>query len=205
MISLHLHQLSKSFGLRKVLKDVSLEHKSGVLGIAGPNGSGKSTLMKCIAGLLRPTGGKVEWMENHELLSTEESRKRLGFAAPYISLYPELSPVENLQFLKKIRKESSGKQELDELLSYVHLEKSADQPFGKLSTGQQQRLRLAAAIFHGPGALLLDEPGSNLDEEGKKLISNILDRFRRAGKPVIIASNDSRELDLCDRVYSVDK
>lgn len=205
MISLQVTQLSKSFGKKLVWRDVSFRHDSGVLGIAGPNGSGKSTLLQCLAGLLKPTSGSIHWKSEQGEISTDDLKYKMGFAAPYVSLYRELSVTENLHFLSSIRKINPTSSSLDMLLQKVGLDHVDGQPFGTLSTGQQQRARLAAALFTKPDILMLDEPGSNLDEHGRELVSYIVETAREKNKLMILASNDSQELDLCDRTYSIEK
>lgn len=205
MFTLQLSQLEKSFGAKTVFSNVSFVHRCNSLGIAGANGSGKSTFLKCLGGLLRPSAGSIEWKENDNFLEKERFRKRLGYAAPYINLYDELSCRENLIFLAKVRHEREYSSQIDEWIEKVELDHAKNQPFGSLSTGQQQRLRLAAALFHQPDILLLDEPGSNLDEAGKKLISDISEVFKAEDKLLILASNDTTELGLCDDVFSIEK
>lgn len=203
MISLQVSQLSKSYGTKRVWCDISFRHNQGVLGIAGPNGSGKSTLMQCLAGLLRPSSGTISWKLDQEEISTEALKYKMGFAAPYISLYQELSVLENLQFLNNLRKMKTEPHFLERPLTRVGLDDVVDQPFGTLSTGQQQRARLAVALFTEPDVLMLDEPGSNLDEKGRNLVSDIVAEARKTGRLMILASNASHELDLCDRTFSL--
>ncbi len=205
MISLNIIQLSKSFGPNRVFSDVSFEHQGSSLGIAGSNGSGKSTFLKCLGNLLRPTSGKVEWQQNEKLLDRDAFQQKLGYSAPYINLYNELTCRENLQFLAKIRHQNSAEVTIVKWIAKVGLEHVADHPFGKLSTGQQQRLRLASALFHQPDILLLDEPGSNLDEAGRSLIAEIARSFQSSDKLLIIASNNPDELALCERVFSIEQ
>ncbi len=132
-------------------------------------------------------------------------RTYLGFAAPYVNMYKELTCRENLDFLLKLRSSENRLGLINETLQKMGLGSLADQPFNKLSTGQQQRLRLAGALIHKPDILLLDEPGSNLDENGKILIKDIIGIFKENQKLVFIASNNSQELGYCDRVFSVEK
>lgn len=205
MIALNVILLKKSFGPHTVFSDISFEHTGYSLGIAGSNGSGKSTFLKCLSGLLRPTDGKVEWKKNDTALQKEAFQKTLGYAAPYINLYDELTCRENLAFLSKVRHEKYGGDHIDYWIQKVELNHVADQPFGKLSTGQQQRLRLASALFHEPEILLLDEPGSNLDEAGRSLIREIATTFQSPEKLLIIASNNPDELALCERVFSIEQ
>lgn len=203
MISLHVHQLSKKFGRNLVWQNLSFEHEEGVLGIEGPNGSGKSTLLQCLAGLLAPSSGSISWQNSGREMKLNAIKQNIGYAAPYISLYRELSIIENLDFLSKLRKTKTDQQYQNRLLERVELDHVSDRPFGNLSTGQQQRARLAAALFTNPPILLLDEPGSNLDEQGRTLITDMVAQAKNDKKLVILASNHKDELDLCDRIFSV--
>ena len=203
MISLHVHQLSKKFGQNLVWQNLSFQHEEGVLGIEGPNGSGKSTLLQCLAGLLAPSSGSISWQNSGREMKLNAIKQNIGYAAPYISLYRELSIIENLEFLSKLRKTKTDRQYQNRLLERVELDHVSDRPFGNLSTGQQQRARLAAALFTDPPILLLDEPGSNLDEQGRTLITDIVAQAKDEKKMVILASNNPGELGLCDRIFSV--
>lgn len=205
MFSLNIIQLAKSFGTTTVFSDVSFSHRQNTLGIGGSNGSGKSTFLKCLGNLLRPSRGRIEWKQDEESLDRQHLKRKMGYAAPYINLYNELSCRENLAFLAKVRHEPDAQSAIDHWIPKVGLAHVADHPFGKLSTGQQQRLRLAAALFHQPSILLLDEPGSNLDKSGHELIAEIADAFQDPGKLLVIASNNAEELALCDRVFSIEQ
>lgn len=203
MLSLQIRNLRKSYGSQTVLRDFSLDHAGSTLGIAGPNGSGKSTLLRCLGGLLQPDSGGFTWQQDGSVLPGEEVKRMTGYAAPYVSLYEELSSRENLEFIQRLRKENPDLHRANSLLEWVGLGGHEAQPFGKLSTGQQQRARLAAALIHEPAILMLDEPGTNLDEEGHRLVAQIAGRFRNRSHMLVIASNNPDELDLCERVCSV--
>lgn len=205
MISLQLQQLTKSYGPRPVFEDITLSHKAGVLGIAGSNGSGKSTLLKCLGGLLRPDSGHIIWKIGEREFTPPELKPHLGYSGPYISLYKELTVRENLKFLARLRKTALHDKALDYLLSFVDLAHSGHQLFGNLSTGQQQRARIASSIFHDPAVLLLDEPGSNLDENGREVIARLREIFSAGDKRLVIASNDGQELAMCDRIFSLEQ
>lgn len=205
MISLQLQNLTTSYGYKPVFEKISLSHKSGILGVAGPNGSGKSTLLKCMGGLLQPDSGRIIWKKDSQELMPHDLKPFLGYSAPYISLYKELSVRENLQFLARLRQANLGSQKLARLLDFVDLASAGNRLFGNLSTGQQQRARLASSIFHDPIVLLLDEPGSNLDVAGQEVIKRLCEMFRTEGKLLVIASNNERELAMCDQVFSVER
>lgn len=203
MMNLRAQKLAKKYNNVLVFRDVSLEAKSGIIGISGPNGSGKSTLLKCLTYLLKPTLGSVTWRDEEKQLTVQEFRSRIGYAAPYINLYAELSCIENLQFILKIRDLNRSDQELRELLDRVGLSKLINQPFGHMSSGQQQRLRLASALLSQPEVLFLDEPGTNLDQIGESLVQSVTEEWRQSGRLLLLASNDATELDWCDDVFNV--
>jgi len=202
MIKLKADNLEKRFGQKTVFTDLSLETSTLVLGIAGANGSGKSTLLKCLAALLNPTTGSVKWTVNNRDIKRTELKNYLGFAAPYVQLYEELTVRENLEFIQNVRS-LSQKKSLYDLLEPLGAKKLLDNHFGELSTGQQQRIKLAAAIIHKPDILLLDEPGSNLDEAGKNIITSLVEQFKNSNRMVVIASNQQYELDHCHEIIEL--
>jgi len=203
MIHLEVFELEKRFGTTSVLKNLSFIHRQGILGIAGPNGCGKSTLLKCLCFLLKPTKGKIIWTDNGEELNRSFINPLIGFAAPYINLYTNLTIQENLEFVSKISSINQPKQNLEKLIAFSGLEFLKDQAFGSLSTGQQQRVKLAVSLLRDPEILMLDEPGSNLDMEGKQLVSSIVEQSRKKDRLLIIASNDPAEIGYCDQVIDL--
>jgi len=205
MIELSVKNLQKSFGHNTIFSEISFSQEGTSLAIAGSNGAGKSTFLKCLGGLLRPDRGSIQWRKNQADLPIEEVNKKMGYAAPYINLYDELSCEENLDFLSRIRSTPVKQATIQNWIARMQLSHVSNQPFGKLSTGQQQRLRLAAALFHDPHILMLDEPGSNLDEEGRSLIEEVAESFQQQDKLLIIASNDPNELELCKQIYSIER
>lgn len=205
MISVSVENLSKNFNTNTIFQSLSFEHTLGVFGIAGDNGSGKSTLMKCLAYLLRPNSGNIEWMASGNSLDQKEVKSYLGYAAPYINLYAELTVAENLRFLKEARGKVAEPEALNHLLQRCQITHLKDQLFGNLSTGQQQRAKLAAALVNDPKILMLDEPGSNLDKDGHALVSGIIETESEKGTLIFLASNDPNEISLCDDVLRIDE
>lgn len=203
MISLQVQNLGKKYGVKPVLKGLSFEYNSGILGISGINGSGKSTLMKCLSYLLRPSSGSVIWKDGDHELHQNEVKAILGYAAPYINLYSELSVTENLNFLMEVGGNNPSEGYLDKILDFVQLAGKKNERYGSLSTGQQQRLKLAATLIRNSKILMLDEPGSNLDQKGHALVSEMVADAKKAGKKIIIASNNPDEINLCDQVVEL--
>lgn len=203
MISLQVNDLTKKYNQHHIFEALSFEHNKGIFGIAGANGSGKSTLLKCLAYLLRPNSGTISWQQDGTDLSQDEVKAQIGYAAPYINLYAELSISENLRFLMEARGEKADLKTLEQTITRLQIPQLADKLYGNLSTGQQQRAKLAAAIIRKPQILMLDEPGSNLDEKGHQLVANIVNSEAEKGTLVFLASNDPAEIALCDTVLEV--
>lgn len=199
MFKLEAVSISKSYGNRRIFSELSFSTSVSVFGIEGPNGSGKSTLIRCLTGLLRTNHGKILWQKDGNPIDKAQLYQYLGFSAPYIQLYESLSCAENLRFPAELRHQNDIETTIELLLDKFEMTEFRDQLFGELSTGQQQRMKLAAACIHKPGILCLDEPGSNLDEKGKNMIAELADEYRKAGNMVILASNQKDELDLCDQ------
>tara|TARA_R110000868_G_scaffold259361_1_gene517129 strand:+ start:32596 stop:33216 length:621 start_codon:yes stop_codon:yes gene_type:complete len=203
MIYLEVHQLTKTYNRRTVFADLSFTHSEGVLGISGANGSGKSTLLKCLAFLLRPKIGSITWKRNMEILLKEDVKPLISYAAPYINLYSELTAFENLEFIQEVSGVEKNSDLTHEILNFVQMEGYADQLFKQLSTGQQQRIKLGSALVRDSKILFLDEPGSNLDKKGHELVSRIVHQQKEKGNTVILASNDAKEIILCDNVVKL--
>lgn len=204
MILLKADNLEKKFGQKTVFSGLSIETNTSVLGIAGVNGSGKSTLLKCLAGLQKPTSGTFTWKINGSDIDRSDLRKKLGFAAPYVQLYEELTVRENLEFIENVRSMNRNLS-ISDLLEPLGAKPLLNHHFGELSTGQQQRIKLAAATIHTPDILLLDEPGSNLDKAGKEIIHSLVETYKQSDRMVVIASNQRDELDLCNEIIELKK
>ena len=200
MISLSVSNLTKKYNRKTVLDSIQFEHSSGILGVSGANGSGKSTLMKCLAGLLRSNSGEITWKMNGKSLSQNELKAHMGFCAPYISLYEELTVIENLRFLSEVSHQNLSEDHIQELLNKTETDLLKEKLYKSLSTGQQQRVKLASSLIRNPEVLFWDEPGSNLDAGGHALVKNILAEQKARGALIILASNDPDEIDLCDGV-----
>ncbi|GAB5409896.1 MAG: heme ABC exporter ATP-binding protein CcmA [Balneolaceae bacterium] len=203
MLSLEVQQLTKTYNRRTVFSDLSFTHSKGILGISGANGSGKSTLLKCLGQLLRPKKGTILWNKDSKSLSKDEIKPLISYTAPYINLYSELTAFENLEFIQEVCGEEKDKPTLFEIFEFVQMNGYEDQLFKQLSTGQQQRIKLASALVRNSEILFLDEPGSNLDEKGHELVAKIVDQQKEKGVLVVLASNDPKEIELCDHVVNL--
>jgi ABC-type multidrug transport system ATPase subunit len=176
--------LRRGFGPLRVLDGASGAVERGqVLLVTGGNGAGKSTLLRCLAGLLAPEAGVIELREGAATLEPAARRRRVGYLAPDLAFYAELTAAENLRFYCKLRRVPT--ELAADLLERVGV--PADRLGGALSSGMRQRLRWAWALLGRPAALLLDEPFQNLDGEGVELARALLAEHLAAG-PAVVAS-----------------
>lgn len=194
---------SKYYGGTLLFKDLCFTlHTGEVLAVTGWNGSGKSTLLRALAGLVRLSAGKVDMYYQNEIIPKESRCRYMGIAAPALSLYDELSVLENMKFFYNIRGLPYDRTRCLSLLERVGLIQHAGKLYGQFSSGMRQRLKLAQAILHSPPLLLLDEPACNLDTKGLKVVEDVIATQRKIGMTVI-ASNEKREVKYADRVIKL--
>ena len=200
--SVEASSLNKSFGRRLIFNDLQFKfNQAGVYGISGPNGSGKSTLVKIIAGILGASKGKIVHRLNDKEISEENFHDHIGFVSPYLILYEEFSTYENMKLFAQIRGVKFNQDRVDYLLNKFLLFKRKDDLLKTYSSGMKQRVKFIFALMHSPQLIILDEPTSNLDDEGKKSVYELV---KEEGQKniVLIASNEKHDLELCsDIVY----
>jgi heme exporter protein A len=198
---LEIEQLSKRFARRQVVKDVSLRLQSGeVLGVIGANGSGKSTLIKMIAGLLRPDSGALRLTVDGAVIQSKQIHEHCGLVAPYLELYDEFTPVELLQLHADLHGQLYDATRTHSLLEQFQLQDVSSRPVRGFSSGMRQRVAIVLALSLRPPLLLFDEPGVTLDEAGRSSLAQCISDARHLGLILILATNDERERELCDRV-----
>jgi len=203
--SIQTLSLTKSFGRRLIFKEINFVwERSGIFGISGPNGSGKSTLVKIIAGLISPTKGIIIHKNSDKEIIPEKLHDHIGFVSPYLVLYEEFSAWENLEIFAHIRGIELDKERAEKLLEEFLIYNRRNDLVKTYSSGMKQRLKFVFALMHLPEVLIFDEPTSNLDDEGKKVVYEII-REEGKKKIVIIASNEKIDIDLCGEVLFLEK
>ena len=201
--SLEVHGLCKYYSRTLLFRDISFAVEKGeVLAITGWNGSGKSTLLRMIAGLVRPSAGTINMFAKEQMVPRESRRKFLGMVAPALALYDELTGLENMEFFCRVRGVPYNRQDCLNTLDRVGLARQGEKVCRNYSSGMKQRLKIVQALIHDPPLLLLDEPGSNLDSKGIKVVETIIADQRKSGMTVI-ASNEKREVDYADRIINL--
>jgi heme exporter protein A len=188
--------LSHRYGARVALRPVSFDESGpGAVAVTGENGSGKSTLLRILAGLLRPTRGGAAVEVGGAAVPPRERRRHVGLATPELSFYEEFTAEENLRFAAQARGLTNVQGVVQDALAKTGLTPRSGDRVSAFSSGMKQRLRLAFAVLHDPPVLLLDEPGSHLDDEGRAVVERLVLGHSAAGL-VVIATNEPREIGL---------
>jgi heme exporter protein A len=188
--ALEARNLSAVRGNRVVFQGVNLTLASGeIVALVGCNGAGKTTLLQCLAGALRPAGGEVLWHGEKDRKGPA-ARKLVGFVGHESSLYLALTALENLLFAARMWGIDAPEKRAAELLSMVGLEDHAAQTTARLSRGMRQRLAIARAVIHGPTIVLLDEPFTSLDVDGRTWLTAFMCDLRKRHRALILATHE---------------
>ncbi|AVQ99581.1 ABC transporter ATP-binding protein [Oceanobacillus sp. M65] len=201
---LKVHNLSKNYGTRKVLQDISFNVNPGeVIGLVGENGAGKSTLLQILATLQKPTIGSLSLYERN-FEDKKKLRKQIGFVPQEIALWDEFTVEENMVFFEKLAWSNRTKTQLKQLCLNMKLDRWKD-PVKSLSGGMKRKLNIAISLIHDPDLLLLDEPTVGIDLKSRKEIGTYLQRLAKdEGKIIIYTSHDMDEIiSLCDRIVCI--
>lgn len=192
---LKVNNVSKSYKSVLALDKVSIEIEKGrIYGFIGQNGAGKTTLMSIITGLSYPTEGTIEIFGSKEEKELEKSRKKMGTMIEKVSMYPNLTVKQNLEFYK-VLKGITDENAVENTLRMVELIKMGNKKFKNLSLGMKQRLGIAAALIGNPEILILDEPVNGLDPIGILEVREILLNLNKEyGTTILISSHILSEL-----------
>jgi lipopolysaccharide export system ATP-binding protein len=200
-------RLDKSFGGRRVLRDVSVSIAGGeVVGLLGPNGAGKTTTFYIIVGLLRPDCGAVSLSGKDltELPMYQRARAGISYLPQEPSVFRKLTVEENLlAILETLPISAEERQErLSELLEELSIAHLAKSKAFSLSGGERRRLEITRALVISPAFMLLDEPFAGIDPIAVLDIQNIVHQLKERGIGVLITDHNVREtLGICDRAY----
>ncbi|MHA6326816.1 ABC transporter ATP-binding protein [Roseivivax sp. CAU 1753] len=204
MPSIDVTGLSKTFGSRTVVSEVSLTaHAREILGVLGPNGSGKTTLLRMICGLLTPSAGQGQVLGRDILADQAWLRTQVGYMAQRFSLYEDLTIRENLSFMARIHGIPSRRARIDEALGHLGSAVRPDQLAGTLSGGWKQRLALEACLLHAPRILLLDEPTAGVDPTARRAFWAYIQRIAARDVTVMVSTHYMDEAERCDRIAIV--
>jgi ABC-2 type transport system ATP-binding protein len=198
---LEIARISKRFGTRRALDDVSFTVEPGeVFGFVGSNGAGKTTTMRIVLGVLSADAGEVRWKGRPV---DADLRRRIGYMPEMRGLYPKMRVGEQLRYLARLHG-LSGPEATAAVTRWTErlgVGARLGDEVQKLSLGNQQRVQLCAALVHDPEVLVLDEPFSGLDPTAVEVMSSVLRDKADAGVPVIFSSHQLELVErLCDRI-----
>ena len=201
-MNIHLINTGKRFNREWIFRKLDYQFLEGKsYAITGSNGSGKSTLLQIIAGATLHSEGKIDYYTsaNNELAANENTYKQIAIAAPYLDLVEEMTATEFLTFHNNFKLFTAS---FAEMLQAVGLQKAAEKQIRYYSSGMKQRLKLAQAFFSQTSVLLLDEPTTNLDEEGIAVYKHLWAQHT-TNRLVIVSSNDKTEYENCSAVIRI--
>lgn len=194
---LDVNRISKSYGDRTVLDDVSFRVEPGKLtGFVGGNGAGKTTTMRTIIGVTRPDAGTIV-LDGHPIGAAD--RARFGYMPEERGLYPKMRTREQVAYLGELHgmTATDADSRAQRILTELGLGDRFDEALEDLSLGNQQRAQVAAALVHDPQVLILDEPFSGLDPLAVDVVLGVLQRIAARGVPVLFSSH---QLDVVERL-----
>lgn len=200
-----VNHLSKCFGKKEALKDISFTISEGeIFGFLGPSGSGRTTTINILTGQLAASSGEVTvFGKKPQELKTSDFEK-IGIVSDNSGSYEKISLYKNILAYSKLY--NLDKSRVDELLKWLGLYDDRKKPVEKLSTGMKQRMLLARALLNKPQVLFLDEPTSGLDPATSRVIHDLLLALRDAGTSIFLTTHDMHEATLlCDQLALLDK
>lgn len=201
--------LSKAFGARKAVDDLSFEvHAGEVFGLLGPNGAGKSTTISMIVGSVPADSGQVTIGGLKIEPKSFDAKKKIGYVPQDLALYEDLSPLNNLLFFGALQgmSERQVANSADEILKKVDLVDRKNETLHKFSGGMKRRMNIAVALLHQPDLLILDEPTVGVDPQSRNQIFETIEQLNREGKTIIYTSHYMEEVErLCTRIAIMDQ
>ena len=199
-----VHDLVKKYGAFTAVDGITLEVEPGEIhGFLGPNGAGKTTTIRMIAGLLKPTSGRVVVNEHDMAREPEGAKSSLGFIPDRPYIYEKLTAGEFLRFHAGLFGMSGNgtKERIAEMLELFELSKWENELIESFSHGMKQRLVMSAAFLHRPRAVVVDEPMVGLDPRGARLIKDVFRRMSERGVAILMSTHTLEVADeMCDRI-----
>ena len=200
-IAIDVHGLTKSFGARTVVHDLSLQVPKGeIYGFLGPNGSGKTTTLRMLCGLLTPDAGEGTCLSYDIRTQSDAIKRNVGYMTQRFSLYADLSIRENLEFVARVYGVPNPRQAAREAIGRLGLSARADQLAGELSGGWKQRLALGACILPQPKLLLLDEPTAGVDPKARREFWDEIHNLAAEGITVLVSTHYMDEAERCHEI-----
>ncbi len=200
-IAIDLHGLTKSFGDRVVVRDLSMQVKRGTIyGFLGPNGSGKTTTIRMLTGLLTPDKGDGTCLGYDIRTQADQIKLHVGYMTQKFSLYQDLSVRENLEFVARLHLIKSPAKAARDMIERLGLQGREEQLAGELSGGWKQRLALGACTLPNPQLLLLDEPTAGVDPKARREFWDEIHALAAEGLTVLVSTHYMDEAERCHEI-----
>ncbi len=195
-MELSIERLSKRFGSKVAVNDISITLQPGVYGLLGANGAGKTTLMRMVCNILKPTFGNIRYDGNEVEQLGETYRSYLGYLPQDFGYYPDFTAKEYLDFIAAVKglNAATAKKKVAELLETVNLSDVAGKKIRTFSGGMKQRLGIAQAVINDPHILVLDEPTAGLDPKERMRFRNLIAELSKH-KIVILSTHIVSDID----------
>ena len=198
-----VYGVSKWFGTKVAVSDVTCSFGPGITGLLGPNGAGKTTLLRMITGLLRPSEGSVS------VFGTDPQKevavyRRIGFVPEEDAVYGHLSVRQLVRYAAELSRSDASPRAVDEAIARVNMMDAADRPIAEYSKGMRQRAKVAAALVSKPDLLVLDEPLNGADPMQRAVLIGLFHELAAAGRTIIVSSHVLAEVErMTDRVIAI--
>jgi len=200
-IAIDVRGLTKSFGGREVVHDLSMQVKRGTIyGFLGPNGSGKTTTIRMLCGLLTPDSGEGRCLGYDIRRDADKIKRQVGYMTQRFSLYQDLSVRENLEFVARLYGMRDPQRAARDMIVRLGLNGREDQLAGELSGGWKQRLALGACTLPNPRLLLLDEPTAGVDPKARRDFWNEIHALAAEGLTVLVSTHYMDEAERCHEI-----
>jgi len=200
-IAIDVKGLSKSFGGREVVHELSMQVKRGsIYGFLGPNGSGKTTTIRMLCGLLTPDHGEGTCLGYDIRRDADKIKRQVGYMTQRFSLYQDLSVRENLEFVARLYGMQDPRGTAAEMIKRLGLSGREEQLAGELSGGWKQRLALGACTLPNPQLLLLDEPTAGVDPKARRDFWNEIHALAGQGLTVLVSTHYMDEAERCHEI-----
>jgi ABC-type multidrug transport system ATPase subunit len=201
-MKIQLSNAGKRYNRDWIFRHLDFIFQSGnTYAITGPNGSGKSTLLQAISGALLLNEGKAEWTTAQQTISAEKVYQHISICAPYLETVEEFTFTEFLDFHNSF-KPFLPNWNTTSIIKEIMLTDAANKRINQYSSGMKQRVKLAQCIFSDTQVVLLDEPCTNLDQQGIDLYHYLIKKYCKS-RLVIVSSNDKTEYDFCKEIVDI--
>ncbi|HET6681872.1 MAG TPA: ABC transporter ATP-binding protein [Gemmatimonadaceae bacterium] len=201
--TVQVHGISKWFGTKVAVSDVTCSFGPGITGLLGPNGAGKTTLLRMITGLMRPSEGSVS-VFGADPLKDSSVYRRVGFVPEEDAVYGHLSARQLVRYAAELSRCDASARTVDAAIERVNMLDAADRPISQYSKGMRQRAKVAAALVNDPDLLVLDEPLNGADPMQRTVLIGIFHELAAAGRTIIVSSHVLAEVErMTDHVIAM--